>query len=119
MVGSESQKVSFYDALTYCNEKGGVLAEPTSSLIQSTLESLAHDANTFLWIGATDAASEGNFVWMSGAEFSYTNWKAPEPNNGSGNEHCVVLRGYGAAMGQWIDVNCNGWNAWILCMKGK
>ena len=33
------------------------------------------------WLGATDAANEGSFEWVTGESFSYTNWWGGEPNN--------------------------------------
>jgi len=36
------------------------------------------------WLGATDEDSEGEFLWVDGTAFSYTNWFAGEPNNGYG-----------------------------------
>ena len=52
------------------------------------------------WIGLTDKASEGNFVWVTGEPFVYNNWFAGEPNN-SGNEDFVVTNFWYA--GQWND----------------
>ena len=39
-----------------------------------------------LWIGLTDAVSEGTFVWASGEPVVYTNWARGEPNNNGGIE---------------------------------
>jgi hypothetical protein len=40
-----------------------------------------------LWIGLTDAASEGTFIWASGEPVLYTNWAPGEPNNNGGVEN--------------------------------
>lgn len=49
------------------------------------------------WIGATDAATEGTFVWVDGEPFVYTNWWGGEPNN-VGNEDFVA---YDFRSGGW------------------
>ena len=40
-----------------------------------------------LWIGLTDRDSEGNFQWVSGQSFTYSNWNvlSGEPNNSGGS----------------------------------
>ena len=97
--------------MAYCIENGGVLAEPTNSLIQSILKSLI-DGKHYWWIGATDAHSEGNFVWLSGTPWSYTNWNGGEPNN-SGDEDCVHLR----EDGKWNDLPCASTFVKPLCQR--
>ena len=52
-----------------------------------------------IWLGYTDVASEGNFVWESGEPLDYENWNGGEPNN-SGNEDHVVMYGGGT----WNDL---------------
>jgi len=61
----------------------------------------ALDGDNNLFIGLTDQAQEGHFVWISGETNSFRNWRAGEPNNANGNEDYALIR---AADGQWNDV---------------
>lgn len=54
------------------------------------------------YIGLSDAAVEGNFVWTSGQPLTFTNWAPGEPNNGGGNEDSVELFNVD---GRWNDVS--------------
>ena len=65
---------------------------------------------TETWIGASDRATEGTFIWDDGAALVFTNWGVGEPNNGGLNatyqEDCVII----AAMRptkQWDDRPCD------------
>jgi uncharacterized repeat protein (TIGR02543 family) len=47
------------------------------------------------WIGLTDEAKEGEFIWITGESLSYTNWNPGEPSNrGVGGEEDYVEIGY-------------------------
>lgn len=52
------------------------------------------------WIGLTDVAQEGTFVWTNGEPFSYSSWwvGGGEPNNAGGVEHFVEINN-----GVWND----------------
>jgi hypothetical protein len=40
------------------------------------------------WIGLTDLAHEGNWIWLSSGKLAeFTNWKGTEPTNRNGKEH--------------------------------
>ena len=58
------------------------------------------------FLGATDAAVEGTFRWPDGSGFTFTNFRAGEPNNGGGQfqEDCVVIEG--TRGGSWDDRPC-------------
>ena len=61
-------------------------------------------ADNAVWIGGTDAASEGAWVWSpSNTSVSYTNWKVGEPNDVAGGEHCLHFKGDG----RWNDERCS------------
>jgi len=50
------------------------------------------------WIGLTDAASEGTYVWVgTGSGYTFSNWYPGEPNNWFDEDYIMVLSsGYGA-----------------------
>ena len=51
------------------------------------------------WIGLTDFAKEGEWVWINGEPVTYTNWAPHEPTDADrGEEDYVVM------LGQWSDV---------------
>ncbi|MDW8419540.1 MAG: gliding motility-associated C-terminal domain-containing protein [Chitinophagales bacterium] len=62
-----------------------------------------------VWIGYTDAAQEGNWVWQDGTPTGYTNWNPGEPNNTtdicspSGEDAAIMQLSNGA----WNDVYIN------------
>jgi flagellin-like hook-associated protein FlgL len=76
------------------------------------------------WIGATDAASEGTWVWSGGPEkdiaLSYTNWNlaTSEPNNSGGavgpGEDYAEFYATGAGAGRWNDLDGSGALAFII-----
>jgi hypothetical protein len=67
-----------------------------------------------LWIGYTDQASEGTFVWVSGQSATYTNWLPTEPNDGKcyANEDYAAMNWF-SEIGSWNDLPDNGF--WQDC----
>ncbi len=74
------------DAKIACESQGGYLATVTSKeendwLINNGL------AQNGAWLGASDSAIEGQWQWITGEAWDYTNWRPGEPNNSSGIEN--------------------------------
>ena len=69
----------------------------------------------YVWLGGNDASQEGDWVWVNGDSFTYTNCRA-EPDNFNSNQDGLALglenwpfgsssaSAYGLA-GQWNDIN--------------
>jgi hypothetical protein len=89
-----------------CVALGGHLATvktAASNAIVSALVSTTPSA----FLGGTDAATEGAYVWPDGTAATYTNWRTGEPNNGNMGgyeEDCIVIQGLLA--GVWDDRPC-------------
>ena len=78
----------------------GHLGTITSAAEQAFVTSIA-GAVYRAWLGGTDAKSEGNWEWVTGEAWSYTNWAGGEPNN-LGNED--YLEGWFFQNGEWNDL---------------
>ena len=93
--------LSWADANAACLAGGLQLASVQSAAENALLVTAA--AGNTVWIGGTDAASEGTWVWSpSGKPLLYANWGYAEPND-SGNEDCIVF----PSSGGWNDVPCH------------
>jgi len=64
-------------------------------------------ASNVIWIGYSDAVTEGSYVWYDGAPLSYSNWAPGEPNDAGGVEDCTQIY----PDGSWNDLNCVGYNS--------
>jgi serralysin len=72
-------------------------------------------ANTFTtaqhWIGLTDKANEGTFVWANGETSSYRNWDPQEPNDYNDPSNYYSGQDYGVTnynnLGFWDDESNN------------
>jgi hypothetical protein len=58
------------------------------------------------WIGGTDIATEGTYVWDDGTPITMFHWGTNQPDNGGGTaeEDCIGLDG--ARQGVWGDYPC-------------
>lgn len=81
---------------------GWHLATVTSAAEQSFIASTfltpnpTGDGDAHFWLGATDVASNGNWLWVTGETWSYTNWNSGEPNGGTRESYLAL-----DARGNW------------------
>ena len=98
----------------FCWEAGGYLAELLSSEEEARLNAiLAKDID--YWIGLTDLAHEGVWMWQERrTEADIFNWAPRQPNNGNAlaHEDCVVKR---KTDGLWNDRPCDNDVPHALC----
>ena len=87
-----------------CKSEGGKL--PSSHSQEENDLILAAAQGKAIWLGLSDIASEGNFVWSDGTTLDYENWRKKEPNNkGNRGEHCVEISK--KRDGAWNDKDCD------------
>ena len=67
----------------------------------------------YLWIGLTDAAIEGKFVWNStGQATTYSYWSSGQPDNYN-NEDFALLTA--TEQGRWSDISATFTGAATMC----
>jgi len=68
----------------------------------------------YIWLGANDLVSEGNWTWQSAGNVSnFTNFSPGEPNGGV-DENCLAMT---QDNGNWSDINCMYPYSYHLCEK--
>ncbi|MCX6875207.1 MAG: choice-of-anchor D domain-containing protein [Verrucomicrobia bacterium] len=53
----------------------------------------------YLWIGLSDAVTEGTWLWTDGTTATYSRWLAGEPSGGAAENHVVIMEN----SNQWTD----------------
>jgi len=97
--------LTWTDAKAYCESLGGHLVTITSGVEQAFVQDLIVSRGTkgYYWTGGV-RNSAGDFIWITGEEFSYSNWANGEPNNGFGDEDIITIYKYQGINGMWNDV---------------
>ncbi len=97
--------ITYWQAYDYAQSVGGHLLTINSEAEDNFIASVTEGP---LWIGLTDADSEGNFVWNTGEPLTYTNWKSGQPNDYYNNQDYTVIYN-----GQWYDID-EYYHAWSI-----
>ena len=94
--------INWDEAKAYCEKVGGHLVTITSGAEQAFVQDLIVNRGTkgYYWTGGI-RSSGGNFVWITGEKFSYSNWYNGEPNNWFGDEDILTVY---KQNGMWNDV---------------
>ena len=117
-VSDSGNKYEFYDnamsweeAESFCESKGGHLVTINSSTEKDFVLSLIEGNTRYSWIGAKYNESQKAWSWITGEEFSYTNWAPGEPSSKNGNDSAIepyamihpLNYSYNIAKGSWND----------------
>jgi len=78
------------------------------AFVAEHLVGACHNTNG-CWIGASDAASEGDFRWIDGTPLAGVPWRSGEPNDYCNGEDYVHMMRGGALNDQAVDASCSGW----------
>lgn len=84
------EKTTWKEAKEKAGSLGGYLVCITSKDENDVILKVVK--NREVWIGGTDEIKEGSFKWVSGEQFSYSNFEVGEPNNHNGGEHYLTFR---------------------------
>jgi len=90
---------TWHDAEALAQSVGSHLVAINDSTENSWLVSTFGGSELF-WMGATDEALEGTWVWTNGDPFSYSNWNFGEPNDATEEEWGLINWG---VPGGWND----------------
>jgi hypothetical protein len=92
-----NQMTNWLNAKALGAAQNGHLVTPTSNSEDDFVWRFGGFTNN--WIGLTDEAVEGTFVWITGESTAYTHWAPGEPADGGNEDYGIYWWGF-----QWNDV---------------
>ena len=105
------KKLRFTDAEAFCLNLGGHLVSVESP--EKNVEVFNKSEREWVWLGGTDEAEEGDWVWKDGEPWKFTSWANHQPDNRDGDEDCVYLKTE-TEMPKWYNEPCS-WHLFFLC----
>ncbi|KAM4705790.1 tetranectin [Rhinophrynus dorsalis] len=100
---------TYHQASDVCIAQGGTLCTPDNGDENDSLYNyVRHNigANSEIWIGINDMATEGTWVDMTGSSITFKHWETEITNqpDGGKQENCASLSA--VAIGKWFDNSC-------------
>ena len=107
------ETATWADAVLTCQLLDSQLVEIEDAVENAYLKAVVKGLGGTGWfIGLTDKAVEGEFVWMSSKKSLFrifSDWLQGDPSNHNNDESCTILFKPGSY--QWVDTSCeNRWN---------
>uniref|UniRef100_G1Q5T2 C-type lectin domain-containing protein n=1 Tax=Myotis lucifugus TaxID=59463 RepID=G1Q5T2_MYOLU len=96
---TNGEKMPFSEVKAPCAELQATVATKNAEENKAIMDV----ANDHAFLGITDEATEGQFVYVTGGRLTYSNWKKDEPNDFGSGEDCVIL----LKDGIWNDISCS------------
>jgi hypothetical protein len=105
--------ISWEDAEAAANAAGGYLATITSRAENDFVFSLVNKpvywhGYSGPWLGGYQSPAtlqpNGNWRWVTGEEWSYTNWQAGQPNDSGGKSEDKLQFGFDSLVSVWNDI---------------
>lgn len=101
------EDLSWDSARSACEAAGGHLA------IVGDAEEAAFVAKLcdgrYMFLGASDAAEEGRWLWVDGTPLTFAHWMRGQPNDYTGSEDYLATYDEG----EWVDVDASGDDFWM------
>ena len=104
-----NDSLTWLDAKKHCEAIGGHLATSTSADKNDFLHTLRE--GNIIWLGGTDENDEGNWRWITGETWDYSNWYSGEPNNKNNSQHYLSF--YNSSKSLWGDAENDSDNPFI------
>ncbi|XP_039992967.1 C-type lectin domain family 4 member M-like isoform X2 [Xiphias gladius] len=117
-------KKNWADSRAYCISQGGDLLVINNSEEQQRMSDNFPKVSSSsmwwqngLWIGLTDVAMEGTWVWVNNVtEFKTMYWRPGQPNrSGPQSGNCAAFYFYSGSRGTWYNGNCHDHQLRWIC----
>ena len=92
--------MKWHDAKAYCESLGGHLVTITSIDENDFVKSICP---TLIILGLTDEVTEGDWQWVTGEQYDFSNFDPGEPNNQFNEDYAYISN---TSHGRWGDGHC-------------
>jgi len=103
-------EMTWPDARGGCQALGADLASSHSDQMEAFIHDMLDGQVVTTWLGGTDSAEEGTWVWVDGTEFDFSYWYSGEGNDGTA-QNCLAYH-----IEWWWDYGCFEQH-WAICSK--
>ena len=88
VLGNFTYRQSVADATA---KRGRVASFPNSADIKRMANKACLTTQGYLWIGLSDATTEGTWLWTNGSTATYSLWLTGEPSGDTSENHVVIM----------------------------